>query len=360
MKSIIKRPAFMLILLCFLLLTAAWLRHPGSFLSPPARPVRLTAATKVKTPLQRYGRLKVSGASLTDSKGNPVQLKGVSTHGLSWFPQYVNKKAFRTLRDKWGVHVIRLAMYTAEYQGYCTGSAQNQEKLKTLIDQAVHDCRELGLYVIIDWHILSDANPNTYRKQAKEFFQSMAKAYAGYPNVLYEICNEPNGDTSWEEICSYAGVVIKTIRRWDKHAVIITGTPNWSQDVDLAAAAPLKGDNLMYAFHFYASTHTDHYRKKLQAAVDQGLAVFVSEFGICEASGGGTVNRTEADKWMKLLDQNQISCIAWNLSNKEEASAMIRNDCTKTFGWKRSDLSDTGKWVYDWLSEQKNAEPFDI
>lgn len=313
------------------------------------QPLTATAVSRSKTPLARYGRLKVSGSQLVDSKNRPVQLKGVSTHGLSWYPQYVNKKAFRTLRDTWGAEVIRLAMYTAEYNGYCTGSAQNQKALKSLIDKAVSYCDELGLYVIIDWHILSDSNPKTYQKQALSFFRTMSKKYKGRKNIIYEICNEPNGDTSWEQIKSYAKPVIKTIRSQDPDAVIIIGTPSWSQDVDIAAASPLKGSNLMYAFHFYASTHKEAFRKKLQDAIDSGLAVFVSEFGICEASGSGTISRTEAERWIKLLDRNSISCVAWNLSNKDEVSALIQSSCTKTSGWKRSELSETGKWMYDMI-----------
>lgn len=309
----------------------------------------VTVTAAAKTPLQRYGRLNVSGSHLTDREGNAVQLKGVSTHGLSWYPQYVNKKAFKTLRDKWGVEAVRLAMYTCEYNGYCTGGTQNQKDLKALIEKAVRYCDDLGLYVIIDWHILSDSDPNTYKKQANAFFKTMAKKYAGHENVIYEICNEPNGGTTWQQIRSYAKTIINTIRKQDKHAIIIAGTPTWCQDADAAAASPLKGSNIMYAFHYYAATHTDSYRKKLQAAIDAGLAVFVSEYGICEASGGGSINKTEADKWMKLLDKNKISCIAWNLSNKDEASALIRSSCTKTYGWKRSDLSASGKWVYDML-----------
>ncbi len=328
--------------LCCLLLPAA---------QTPASTDAKTAASNSKTPLQQHGRLKVSGCNLVNSKGNVVQLKGVSTHGLSWYPQYVNKQAFQTLRDQWGAEVIRLAMYTAEYNGYCTGSAQNQKDLRTLIDKAVSYCDELGLYVIIDWHILSDADPNIYKKQANAFFKTMAKKYAGHSNVLYEICNEPNSGTSWNDIKAYAQTIIKTIRRYDKRAVILIGTPSWCQDVDTAAASPLKGSNLMYTFHFYASTHTDSYRKKLQSAIDAGLAVFVSEFGICEASGSGTIRRKEADAWIKLLDQNNISYVAWNLSNKDETSALIQTSCTKTSGWKRSDLSDTGKWVYDKMSK---------
>lgn len=303
-----------------------------------------------KTPLERHGRLKVSGSHLVNDMDEIVQLKGISTHGLSWYPQYVNKKAFQNLRDKWGVQVIRLAMYTAEYNGYCTGSVQNKKDLEALIDKAVGFCDDLGLYVIIDWHILSDSNPNTYKKQSKAFFKKLAKKYAGHKNIIYEICNEPNGNTTWTQIRSYAKTIIRTIRQYDKHGIIIVGTPTWSQDVDTAAANSIKDKNIMYAFHFYAATHTESYRQKLQEAVNAGLAVFVSEFGICEASGSGRIDQSEADKWMQLLDQNKISWIAWNLSNKNETCALINSCCSKTYGWKRSDLSETGRWVFDMLN----------
>ena len=203
-------------------------------------------------------------------------------------------------------HAVRLAMYTAEYNGYCTGSAQNRKNLEALIDQAVGFCDDLGLYAVIDWHILSDSDPNTYKKQSKAFFKKMAQKYAGYNNIIYEICNEPNGSTTWPQIRSYADTVVRTIRRYDKKAVIIVGTPAWSQDAAAAAADPVKGSNIMYAFHFYAATHTEEYRKKLQEAVDAGLAVFVSEFGISEASGNGRIDKAQAEQWMKLLDRKSV------------------------------------------------------
>lgn len=310
-----------------------------------------TLSAAAKTPLERYGALSVSGSKLTDSSGKAVQLKGVSTHGLSWYPQYVNKKAFKTLRDKWGAEVIRLAMYTSEYNGYCTGDADNQKKLKKLINKAVEDCKDLGLYVIIDWHILSDGDPAMYQNQAKSFFRYMSKKYADYDNVLYEICNEPNGGATWKQVRTYADKLVKTIRKHDKDAIIIIGTPTWSQDVDVAAKSPLTYKNLMYAFHYYAATHKDTYRKKLQTAIDAGLPVFVTEYGLSEASGNGTVDKAEAEKWMKLLDKNKISCVAWSLTNKDESASLIKSTCGKTSGWKRSELTVAGKWVYDMMRE---------
>ena len=298
--------------------------------------------------------LSVSGARLTDQDGNPVQLRGISTHGLAWYPEYVNAECFRQLKEEWAANVVRLAMYTAESGGYCTGG--NQEDLKALVKEGVEYATDCGLYVIIDWHILSDGNPNTYLDQAKEFFREMSGEYAEYENVLYEICNEPNGGVSWNDIKAYAEQVIPVIREQDADGVILVGTPNWSQYVDQAAADPITGyDNIMYTLHFYAATHTDSLRDTMVKAVEAGLPVFVSEYGICDASGNGAIDRTQADKWMEVMDEYGISYVAWNLSNKSETSAILKNSCGKTSGFNREDLSDSGAWLVETLGGSGNA-----
>ena len=206
------------------------------------------------------------------------------------------------------------------------------------------------MYVIIDWHILSDSNPNTYKKQAKAFFKSMAQKYQGHENVIYEICNEPNGGASWEDVKSYADEIIPVIRGNGAQNVILVGTPNWSQEVMQAAADPLSGyENIMYTLHFYAATHKDDLRQKLSDAVQAHLPVFVSEFGICDASGNGAIDTEQADTWLSLLDSYEISYVAWNLSNKEESSALLKSGCSKTSGFTTDDLSTSGRWLYDQL-----------
>ena len=314
---------------------------------------QVQAAGKSRLVDAKAGPLKVKGTKLCDKKGNPVQLRGISTHGLSWFPEYVNDKCFGELHDKWGVNVIRLAMYTSEYNGYCTGNAENQKALKKLIKQGVKYATDHDMYVIIDWHILSDGNPNTYKAESKKFFQEMSKAFAKNTNVIYEICNEPNGGTSWKDIKSYAESVISVIRKNDKDAVVIVGTPNWSQYVNEAAKNPItKYKNVMYALHFYAATHQDDLRKTMQDAIDGGLPIFVTEFGICDASGNGAINKDQANKWIKALDKNNVSYVAWNLSNKAETSALIQSSCKKTSGFSKKNLSDSGKWLYSVLRKR--------
>lgn len=298
------------------------------------------------------GRLHVKGTKLVDKKGHEVQLRGVSTHGLSWYPQYVNDKCFAQLHDKWGANVVRLAMYTEEYNGYCSGDAKNRSDLKKLIKKGVRLAKKHKMYVIVDWHILSDGNPNSHKKEAKAFFREMSREFKGYNNVIYEICNEPNNGTSWKEIKSYARSVISTIRKNDKKAVIVVGTPTWSQDVDQAAADPIKGDNIMYALHFYAATHKADLRNKMTAAINKGLPVFVTEYGICDASGNGAIDKKEADRWVQTMDEYGVSYIAWNLSNKQESSSIIKSSCSKVSGFKKSELSDEGKWLYHLLRKK--------
>lgn len=295
------------------------------------------------------GWLSVIDGKLADSAGSPVQLKGLSTHGIAWYPDYINKNFFTELKETWNCNVVRLAMYTAEYGGFCSGG--NKDDLYKLIDNGVTYASELGMYVIIDWHILSDNNPNTNKSEALMFFKTVSEKYADNERVIYEICNEPNGSTTWTDIKNYALEVIPVIRENSPNSIIIVGTPRWSQEVDKAAADPItEYDNIMYALHFYADTHKSDLRSTLEIAVRKGLPVFVTEYGICDASGNGAINTSEADKWMELLDKYQISSCAWNISNKGETSAIFKSSVSKKYGFTEADLSKSGQWVLKMLT----------
>lgn len=302
------------------------------------------------------GALHVDGTQLVDEQGRPVQLKGISTHGLQWYPQYVNEDCFRELHEDWKANVIRLAMYTAE-GGYCEG---DKEYFKELIANGVEYATNQDMYVIIDWHILSDSNPNNHKEEAKAFFEETAQAYADHNNVLYEICNEPNGGTSWRDIKSYAEEIIPIIRTYDEDAVILVGTPTWSQNVDQAAADPITGyENIMYTLHFYAATHKESLQNTMTAAIDAGLPVFVSEYGICDASGNGGIDEASSAKWVSIMNAYGVSYVVWNLSNKNETSSILKSTCDKVSGFTEEDLSVCGKWVYKMLTGETEFETLD-
>lgn len=292
------------------------------------------------TPVGKHGKLSVEGTKIVDKNKQEFQLKGVSTHSIAIYSQYINEETFKEMRDNWNINVIRIAMYSNPNDGYT-------KELHSKVKEAVNYATDLGLYVIIDWHILQDNNPNTYKNEAISFFEEMTNEFKNNKNVLYEICNEPNGDVTWDkDIKPYAEEVISKIRAIDTNAIIIVGTPKWSQDVDIVANNPITDyENIMYTLHFYAATHKDELRKKLKIAHEKGLPIFVTEFGISDASGNGTISQEEGDKWIELLNSYNISWVCWNLSNKNETSAILNSNCNKTTGFQESDFSQQGKWL---------------
>ncbi len=286
------------------------------------------------------GALHLEGASLCDENGDRAILRGVSLHGLLFFPDCVNDGLFEAVSREWGANLIRLPMYSEDYCG--GGQKKSLELLYEGIDTAIN----ADMYVIADWHILNDGNPNTYADEAAEFFKALASKYADCPNIIYEICNEPNGATTWADIKSYAQTVIPVIRQYSPDAVIIVGTPDYSQDLASAAAEPLEGfDNILYAFHFYASSHTDSARLALKSALDGGLPVFISECGLSEASGDGQIDFDECAKWFELLDEYSLSYALWSLSNADESSAMLDSFFIKPDSLDEDMLTVCGQYV---------------
>ena len=304
------------------------------------------------TPFEKHGKLSVNGAELVDKNGEKYRLYGMSTHGLAWFPQYVNREAFATLLNDWNTNCVRLSIYTYENGGYCTDG--DKEQLKELIKSGVSYADELGMYVIIDWHVLNDKDPNIYIEEAKSFFEEMTELYKDHDNIIYEICNEPNSTAEWSDIKSYADEVIPIIKSNDNDAVIIVGTPTWSQEIDKALETPLDYDNVMYALHFYADTHTQWLRDRAEKCIEGGLPVFISEFNICDASGRGNVNIEEGNKWYELIDKYNLSYMCWSLANSPDSCSVFSLHNSKLSGWIEEDLSESGKWVYERFISEKN------
>lgn len=305
---------------------------------------------KGTTPVSQHGRLSVKNGQLVDKSGKGYQLRGMSTHGLTWFPEFVNESAFKTLRDDWNTNVVRLAMYVDEWgNGQCYMG--NKSGSLELLEKGVDICIKLDMYVIIDWHVLNPGDPSKYTNEAKSFFETVSKRYAKYPNVIYEICNEPNGGASWSgNIKPYAEKIIPVIRKNAPNSVIIVGTPTWSQEIDKPLSDPLNYKNVMYAFHFYAATHAG-LRSNVENCVAQGLPVFVSEFGTCDASGGGANDFNETQKWLSYFDKQGISYCNWSICNKDETCSVLRPGTSANGNWSESDLTENGKWIHNWLKK---------
>lgn len=300
------------------------------------------ALTEVATEkgVSKNGHLQVVGTQLCNERGEAIVLRGMSSHGIQWFPQFLSRECIQSTADS-GANLFRVAMYTDE-----NGYISNRSIKNTLIS-AVDTAIALDMYVIIDWHILHDGNPNTYQEQAKEFFSEIAQRYGGNPAVLYEICNEPNGGITWSgDVKPYAEELIGVIRAIDTQAVILIGSPTWSQDLHLVAQDPIAAENIMYTCHFYAGTHTDWLRGRITDALSQSIPVFVTEWGTSDASGSGGVYLEESQKWLDFLNANHISWANWSYCDKAESSAAVQSGANIADGISAEELTESGKFVF--------------
>lgn len=335
---------------------------------------------KSETAVGKHGKLsmkKVSGYKapvITDKNGKPFQMRGVSTHGLSWFPQYVNKDAFQTFRDEWGVNLIRLAVYSREGENAyiqkwadkirkdngSTDTGDSAEYNDKLIMEGVKAATELGMYVIIDWHVLN-YNPNEDIKEAEKFFTKYAKKYKDYDNVLFEICNEPTGtewkDDSGKDLYTYCTKITKTIRKCGSDAIVICGTPSYSANVNDVIGHTLKDKNTIYTCHFYSASHYEDPQKRMTDALDAGVPVIVSEFGICTASGDGKYDVENADKWIEICDKYNVSFACWAISNSKESAAYFQTSESRSDGaWTEEMLTNTSKYIINCYREHEEKE----
>lgn len=296
------------------------------------------------------GKLQVANGKLCSESGEPVMLRGVSSNGLITAEDYINEPLFRELSEDRGVNLFRFAMYTygVGIVGYCTGGDKDRHKQD--IVKGVDLARAQDMYALIDWHILSDGDPNLYLDEAKQFFAEMADRFRDYNNVLYEICNEPNG-VDWSSVKAYAEQIIPVIREKDPDSVIIVGNPDWSKDLYSVAGDPLNYDNIMYTLHFYAASHGQDLRDMTEALSRDGLPIFVTEFGVTSSSGGFPRDLESADLWIDLLERENISYCMWSFSAAPEPCSALRTGLLKYSGFADEDYNATGRWLLDTLSE---------
>lgn len=297
------------------------------------------AATAVAT----HGALSVKGNQIVGANGNPVSFAGSS---LFWSnngwggDKYYNADVVAYLQRDWNATIVRAAIGADKNGGYASDPEGNFAKAERVIDAAIAQ----GMYVIVDWHAHdAEKHPDL----AVRFFERVARKYGASPNVIYEIYNEPLKHVDWsKQIKPYAETVIASIRAIDPDNLIIVGTQTWSQDVDKAAADPIKGfENIAYTLHFYAGSHKQDLRDKAQQALDAGIALMITEWGAVNANGDGGVDREETERWLAFARKNNLSISNWALNDKQEGSSQLKHGTSPDGKWTDADLTEAGLYV---------------
>ena len=296
-----------------------------------------------QTPVEKNGALSVDGNRIVNKDSNPVSFSGGS---LFWSnngwggEKYYKSSTVGWLATDWKATIVRAAMGVDANGGYIT-QPNNKQKIKTVVEAAIAQ----GIYVIIDWH---SHHAEDYEAEAIEFFEEMATLYGSHENVIYEIYNEPL-QVSWTNVIKpYAENVIAAIRAIDEDNLIIVGTPTWSQDVDVASNNPITSStNIAYTLHFYAGTHGQNLRNKATTAMNNGIALMVTEWGSVNASGNGAVATAETNNWITFMCENNLTNLNWAINDKEEGASALKPGTSPNGLWTNDKLTESGLLVKD-------------
>ena len=289
--------------------------------------------------VEQYGQLHIDGNTIVDKNNQAVQLRGMSFFWSQWYGQFYRPEVVSWLQKDWQCTIVRAAMAIDDDGGYVRNPEAEKEKIFTVIDAAI----EAGIYVIVDWH---SHHAESYLEEAKTFFSEVASTYGHLPNIIYEPYNEPLDNVSWDSVIKpYHEEVIKTIRAIDPDNIIVCGNRSWSTQLQEVAENRIEDPNVAYTFHYYAASHKQEMRDIVKQAVENNLPVFVTEFGVTEYTGNGSISEEETQLWWQLLDEYHISWCNWSISDKKELSAALKPGASTTGGWKTSMLTTSGNMI---------------
>lgn len=313
-----------------------------------------------QTPVEKNGFIAVRGTKMYNQSGQAVQLKGIASHGMQWYDNCYTKESLKAIRDDWKADLFRITVYVNE-GGYSTDTA----KFLKRIDQIIGWCEELGLYYMVDWHVLSPGDPfdPTYAG-AKNFFTYMAKKHGKKPNLIFELCNEPNpnvdkGGPDWSRIKSYAESMIKEIRKYTK-SICVVGTPQWSQMPEDVVGNEIKEENVMYSFHFYAASHSN-LRPNLTSVCNK-IPMFITEWGIGSALElENVIDTVEAKTWLHYFKLNKITWSYWSFCDKGTTASLLDSGACAEKAWTK--VNSTGAYMKHFMvtdAKMEQDKTFDI
>ncbi len=226
---------------------------------------------------------------------------------------------------EWGANVIRIPVHPSAWR------TRGQEEYLKLIDQAVEWARELGIYLIIDWHSIGNLkdekfqNPmyNTTEQETNAFWFAVSKRYALEPVVaMYELFNEPTvsgdrfGEMTWDEWRQINEKLIRTIRVNHPAAVVLVAGFNWAYDLKDVKENPIHAEGIAYVSHPYPQKVKPPYAPKWQedwGYVAEKYPVILTEIGFALPDEKGVHMPVEGDETYgnALVDYCYDRGISW-------------------------------------------------
>jgi len=263
----------------------------------------LSAALLCPATFAQLSRVSVKGNQFVTADGKAIIFRGLDTsdpekleRNGKWSREYLAEA------KSWGANIVRFPVHPAAWR------MRGKDSYLRLLDDGVAAARDLGLYVIIDWHSIgnlqegrflpgySELYPpalyDTTKKETLDFWSTMARHYAGDNTVaFFELFNEPaTGDklgsctwTQWKEILEE---VIAVIRANGGTAVPLVAGFNYGYDLTPVSSNPINAQGIGYVSHPYPMKCKAPWEEKWTkdwGFVADKYPVFATEVGFCAA-----------------------------------------------------------------------------
>lgn len=313
------------------------------------------------------GKLLKNGTKIVDNNGKQIELRGVGLHHLLQYKNLHTRKAFESLKN-YGVNLIRITVYLSDFAMSASdgeiayGYISHPEETKLEIEKIVKICIDLGLYVLLDWHVMDDMNQvvsekvygldRLFRPQAEEFFRYYSEKYANIPNVLYELANEPYSLTATEMLPymqSIRGIITSNV----ENPVLVMGigltedntkTSTYDRCKQMITVLSNNGITDIFASPHVYGNDVANYEK----CVAENIPIFVSEWGNSTYTGDGKLDSNlHAIGQIDYLHQTGIPQAIWKFTDQTMTSSILKNNGIINsekymFGFSNNDLSETG------------------
>jgi endoglucanase len=261
-----------------------------------------------------HGQLSTLENTIIGENGDHVRLKGGALMDII---SYNYREQMISYLKNTGANAIRVPIHWGR-AGFAGNYGVFWQRFQQLVDFAI----DQNFYVIADFHAVADPRAPGLESLAETFFTDVAETYGGTGHILYEVLNEPPGKSNyssyvpWSAIKSYATSLIDLIRSIDEQAIVIVGTPNWSQFVDVAIADPIERPNLVYAFHFYATLHK--FDDKLYDW-SREVPIMVTEWaGQTPENSDGKIDFKSLIQYIEWMNEESVSWLAWSYSDESQ------------------------------------------
>ncbi|MFW7381535.1 MAG: glycoside hydrolase family 5 protein [Oligoflexus sp.] len=295
----------------------------------------------------KHGRLSVEAQHIVSENGQPVILRGGALMDLL---QYTYTGQMIDYLHDSKANVIRIPLNWG--RGGINGSYEaHMQRFYRFVDYSLSK----GLYVIADFHAVSDPEQFGLQEMARRFFQDVAKRYGSSGQLIYEIFNEPTGksaysnEISWKSIKEYSETMIDVIRAIDPDAFIIVPTPIWSSAINVPLLDPIKRSNIAYAYHFYASLHLFQNRNY---EIATQIPIIVTEWAAqTPENSDGSINFKSLQQYIDWMNDADISWMAWSYSDEQQPYGWFFPGAMADGRFEDKELRRWGRMVRDLLDD---------